>query len=102
MIARIAALYARQIMLYRAYRPSGVLRGDVYMLLATDSVLGGTNLDRTLRHYRRYMTGPIAATTVAGGHLSLLRRENVASLAAALRARAEVLFGGPAPLRSGD
>jgi thioesterase domain-containing protein len=96
-VARIASLYARQIMLYRSYRPSGVLRGDVHVLLATDSILGGPNLAGTLQHYRKYMAGSIEVMTIAGGHLSLLRREHVGSLAAALRARADALFVAPAP-----
>lgn len=91
-VDEMATLYARQMMLYQSYRPSGMLAGDMHLVLASESVLGGLNLPRTLEHYRRYISGSLQVATVAGGHLSLLKRENVASVAAVLRARADAVF----------
>lgn len=83
-LEEIARTYAAEILMTRDYSPSGVFSGRVRILVSAESILGGENLSRTKKRYAKYFATPIDIGSIPGGHVSMLHKDNVQSLAVEL------------------
>ncbi|MDG9671957.1 alpha/beta fold hydrolase, partial [Hahella sp. CR1] len=77
------AVYAAQDSLFNQYEPSGRLHGKLLFLYSEDSF--STKLLRlAVENYNQLCAQPINAHKVDGGHVSMLRANNVHSIASAI------------------
>ncbi|MBQ4839760.1 SDR family NAD(P)-dependent oxidoreductase [Pseudoalteromonas luteoviolacea] len=84
-LQQIMHAYAQQILMGLQYVPSQKYDGDITLLLAKQSHMGGENRQQTLAKYRRYCLQNIPLVSVSGGHYSVLEKANVADVAQILR-----------------
>ncbi|MCG7550582.1 SDR family NAD(P)-dependent oxidoreductase [Pseudoalteromonas sp. Of7M-16] len=84
-LQQIMHAYAQQILMGLQYVPSQKYDGDITLLLAKQSHMGGENRQQTLAKYRRYCLQNIPLFSVSGGHYSVLEKANVSDVAQILR-----------------
>ncbi|MDP4536964.1 SDR family NAD(P)-dependent oxidoreductase [Alkalimonas collagenimarina] len=84
-LQQIMHAYAQQILMGLQYVPSQKYDGDITLLLAKQSHMGGENRQQTLAKYRRYCLQNISLVSVSGGHYSVLEKAHVADVAQILR-----------------
>jgi thioesterase domain-containing protein len=83
-VGRFLDVFETQLAIFGDYLPAGRFSGRVSLLLAQEGRIARLTQAELMEHYRCACAGAPEVVAVAGGHLSMLRRENVESLANAL------------------